>query len=200
MKPTVVFDLGKVLVDFDYAIAARKIVARSTHPPDNLNFLWESPLLLQLESGQLNRREFFEAIQKAIGFQGDLEEFSLYFGDIFEPIAPMVDLHSTLRQQKIPTYILSNVSDIAINHIRKHFPFFNHFDGYVFSYEAGSLKPEAKIYEALERLTGKRGADLIYIDDRPENIEAAKARGWRAILHESPEKSRTAVLKFLGDA
>lgn len=33
MDPVIVFDLGKVLVDFDYTIAAEKISARCAHPP-----------------------------------------------------------------------------------------------------------------------------------------------------------------------
>ena len=45
-QPAIVFDLGKVLVDFDYSIAARRIAARSTQPPENLDaFLGSSPLL-----------------------------------------------------------------------------------------------------------------------------------------------------------
>jgi HAD superfamily hydrolase (TIGR01509 family) len=58
------------------------------------------------------------------------------------------------------------------------------------------MKPAAKIYEALENLTGKRGADLIYIDDRPENIATGAARGWRTILHETPEQTRAALKNF----
>lgn len=197
MKSVVVFDLGKVLVDFDYSIAARKIAARSARAPDNLNFLWESPLLIEYESGQLNRRDFFENMQKLTGFQGDIEEFSIYFGNIFQPIPQMIELHSTLRQQKIPTYILSNVSDIAVNHIRQNFPFFKNFDGYIFSYEVKSMKPDARIYETMEKLCGRNGAEIIYIDDRLENIEAGSARGWRAILHETPEKTRAALNRFL---
>lgn len=197
MKPAIVFDLGKVLVDFDYSIAARKIAARSARAPANLNFLWESPLLIQYESGQLNRRDFFENMQMLTGFQGDIEEFSVYFGDIFQLIPQMIELHSILRQQKIPTYIFSNVSDIAINHIRQNFPFFKNFDGYIFSCEVGVMKPDAKIYEAMEKLCGRNGAEIIYIDDRLENFEAGSARGWRAILHETPEKTREALQKFL---
>ena len=48
-------------------------------------------------------------------------------------------------------------------------------------------------------MCGRRGADLIYIDDRPENIAAGAARGWRAILHESPEKTRAAITAWLRD-
>jgi HAD superfamily hydrolase (TIGR01509 family) len=106
-------------------------------------------------------------------------------------------LHAELRRRGIPTYIFSNTNDLAIEHIRRNFPFFQNFDGYIFSYEVGAMKPEAKIYDALEAMTGRRGTDIIYIDDRLENIEAGAARGWRTILHETPEKSR-AELKMFG--
>ena len=57
--------------------------------------------------------------------------------------------------------------------------------------------PLPKIYDALERMSGRRGADIFYIDDRSENVEAAAARGWRMVLHESPEKTRDALHKFI---
>jgi FMN phosphatase YigB (HAD superfamily) len=41
----------------------------------------------------------------------------------------------------------------------------------------------------VEAKTGRRGADILYLDDRPENVAAALSRGWRALLHETPEKT-----------
>ncbi len=58
------------------------------------------------------------------------------------------------------------------------------------------MKPDAKIYEALEELTGRRGAEIVYLDDRPENVAGGAARGWQAILHETPEKTRAALGNF----
>jgi HAD superfamily hydrolase (TIGR01509 family) len=104
-----------------------------------------------------------------------------------------IALHAELRQRGFKTFIFSNTNDLAIEHVRHNFPFFANFDGYIFSFEVGAMKPQPKIYEALETLTGKRGAELIYIDDRPENIEAGAARGWQAILHETPEQTRQAL-------
>jgi hypothetical protein len=46
-------------------------------------------------------------------------------------------------------------------------------------------------------MSGRRGADIFYIDDRSENVEAAAARGWRMVLHETPEKTRDALQKFI---
>jgi HAD superfamily hydrolase (TIGR01509 family) len=96
----------------------------------------------------------------------------------------------------VATYIFSNTNDLAIEHIRRAFPFFANFDGYIFSYEIGAMKPTAKIYEALEAMSGKRGADIVYLDDREENIVAGAARGWQTILQTEPEKSRVALEKL----
>jgi FMN phosphatase YigB (HAD superfamily) len=200
-QPVLIFDLGKVLVDFDYSVAAKKIAARSQKPRGDLHaFLSTSPHLMDFESGRMTRRQFFEAIRDAIGFHGDLAEFGAYFADIFTEMPEMIALHAELRRGGYKTYILSNTNDLAVEHVRQRFPFFKEFDGYILSYEVGSLKPEPEIYQALEKMTGKRGGDLVYIDDRPENIEAGAARGWRAVLHESAEKTRRALKgwKILG--
>jgi HAD superfamily hydrolase (TIGR01509 family) len=193
----VVFDLGKVLVDFDYSIAARKVAACSARAVKHLrSFLESSPLLVQYETGRLTRREFFAEICRATGFRGTMEEFGEFFADIFTAIPPMIELHAGLRRRGIPTYIFSNTNDLAVEHIRRNFPFFSNFDGYIFSYEVKAMKPDAKIYEALEKLTGQRGAEILYLDDRPENVAGGAARGWRAILHETPEITRAALGNF----
>jgi HAD superfamily hydrolase (TIGR01509 family) len=80
-----------------------------------------------------------------------------------------------------------------VEHIRRKYPFFGGFDGYILSYEHGAMKPAAKLYEVVERETRCSGGEIIYLDDRAENVAAGAARGWRAILHETPEKTREAM-------
>jgi putative hydrolase of the HAD superfamily len=198
VNPIVVFDLGKVLVDFDYSIAARKVAARSTKSLLNLVYLLSnSSLIVEYECGQVTRQQFFEQVRDAVGFKGDLAEFGGYFADIFTEIPQMIALHAELRRRGFKTYIFSNTNDLAIEHVERNFPFFKNFDGYIYSCEVGAMKPGAKIYEAMEKLCGRTGADIIYLDDRSENVQAGLARGWQAILHEKPEKSR-AALKNIG--
>lgn len=198
MDPVVVFDLGKVLVDFDYRIAAEKVAARGTKYVHNLDeFLSGSSALVRFETGLLTNEEFFAEIQAATGFAGTMEEFGGYFADIFAPIPGMVELQAGLRKKGIPTYIFSNTNDLAVGHIRSRFPFFGGFDGYILSYKVGAMKPNAKIYEALEELSGRTGASIFYIDDRLENVEAGASRGWQFVLHETVEKTTAAVQKFL---
>ena len=198
MLPTVVFDLGKVLLDFDYSIAAHRIAEKSRSGVDEARFfIAQSPLLHRYETGLGTTQEFFAEICRLSGFSGTADEFAEFFSDIFAPIQPMIQLQAELRQAGIRTYIFSNTNDLAICHIRERFPFFNQFDGYILSYEHRSMKPDAKLYEIVERETRSSGREIIYLDDRLENVEAGRNRDWQAILHESPEKSRTA-LKQLG--
>lgn len=193
-----VFDLGKVLVDFDYSIAARRIAARSTMPPTDVQkFIDHSPLLVRYETGLMTREEFYSEIRAITGFLGDIDEFGSFFADIFSPMDEMIRLHQALREQRVPTYIFSNTNDLAISHIRRNFPFFANFDDYVLSYEHGAMKPHAKLYEVVERVTGKRGDQILYLDDRPENAGAGVARGWHVIQHHDPAASLKRV-KELG--
>jgi glucose-1-phosphatase len=194
----IVFDLGKVLVDFDYSIAALKVAACSDKPLGGvISLLSTSPLIVQYESGQVTRQQFYEQIRDAVGFRGTPEEFGGYFADIFAEMPAMIALHADLRRREFKTYIFSNTNDLAIEHVGRNFPFFQNFDGYIYSHEIGAMKPDAKIYEAMEKMCGRGGADIIYLDDRLENIQAGAARGWRAILHETPEKSRAAMERIL---
>ena len=101
----------------------------------------------------------------------------------------MVQLQAALRQRGLPSYIFSNTNELAVEHIRQSFPFFAKFDGYILSYEHGVMKPDAALYEVVERKCGRRGAEILYLDDRPENVDAGAARGWQVILQESPEKT-----------
>jgi HAD superfamily hydrolase (TIGR01509 family) len=197
-KPSaIVFDLGKVLVDFDYTIAARRIGASGRMPFEEIKrVLSQTDLLVRYETGLVSRQEFFDEIGRTTGYAGTLPEFENQFADIFSEIPAMIELQATLRRRGFPTYIFSNTNELQLAHIRKKFPFFANFDGYILSYEVRSMKPDAKIYEALEKMAGKRGGDLLYLDDRAENILAGDARGWQTILHETPEKTIAALQKL----
>ena len=197
MKPVIVFDLGKTLVDFDYSIAANRIAPRCTPAGDPVKFFsTHAALLSSYEMGILSTTQFFDQMKAASGFSGTQAEFSEFFSDIFTPIQQMIDLHTEFRKRKTATFVLSNTNDLAVEHIRKRFPFFNEFDGYVLSYEHGFMKPSSKLYEVVERASGRKGEEICFIDDRPENVQTAAARGWKTIVHEDPAKTREALEKF----
>jgi HAD superfamily hydrolase (TIGR01509 family) len=190
----VVFDLGKVLVDFDYSRASTRLSAQgNVSAADIRRLIEQSDLLFRFETGAMTAQEFFEQVRRGSGFQGGFEEFREIFADIFAPIPEMIEMHAALRQRGVRTFIFSNTNEIAVPHIRSRYPFFSTFDGYILSYEHGAMKPDARIYEVVERQTGASGARILYIDDRIENIEAGARRGWQVILQEHPSRTREQV-------
>ncbi len=190
----VVFDLGNVLLNFDYRRTVKKIQALCGGAPDRpdrdlLSVIGGSDLFQRFEGGLIGPAEFFAGVQRETGYTGEFETFGEFFGDVFDEVPEMLAFNESLRLRKIPRYILSNTNDLSIRFIRKRFPFFNQFDGYVLSYEHRAMKPGARIYEIVEEMSALRGADLFYVDDREENIHAAAARGWRAVHHVNPGRT-----------
>jgi FMN phosphatase YigB (HAD superfamily) len=190
----VVFDLGKVLLDFDYGKAAAQIArCGKLSAPEVRKFIDQSPLLFRYETGLMTKNDFYSQVCGATGFTGSLADFSHVFGDIFEPIIPMIEFHGALLKRKVPTFIFSNTNELAVHHIKTMYPFFSEFDGYVYSYEHGAMKPQAKLYQVVESVTGKSRDEILYLDDRAENIAAGAERGWQVILHETAEKTVAGV-------
>ena len=195
----VVFDLGKVLLDFDYGILARRMASQSSLSAEEiLTVVNQTPLLHRYETGLISDLEFYDAVVTATGFRGAEEEFLNWFGDIFTEIIPMVELQKELVCRGVPTYVFSNTNAQAIRHVRKSFAFYRQFTGEVLSYEVGSMKPDSRIYEAVECVSGFTGNDLLYLDDRPENIAAGDSRGWQAWIHSDPVETVSRVSALMG--
>src|SRR3954464_2148284 len=116
----VIFDLGKVLVDFDYARCATKLARESKLSASELQkFIDQSPLLRDFETGRISKGQFYQQICSVTGYCGLQEDFEPAFSDIFTAIEPMIDAQQKLRAKKIPTFILSNTNDLAVAHIRR---------------------------------------------------------------------------------
>jgi HAD superfamily hydrolase (TIGR01509 family) len=198
-KPEViVFDLGKVLLDFDYAKAAKLIAANGRFTPEQIGaHINQSLIHTRFETGHMTEKEFLTEAMTVTGFQGTEPEFAKIFCEIFEPIPQLIDFHASLKKRGIPTFIFSNTNILQLGYIRRTYPFFGGFDDYILSFEHGAMKPQEKLYEVVEQRTRRRGEQILYIDDRPENILAGAARDWQTILQEHPEKT-LAALKLMG--
>ena len=119
------FRLGQGIGGFRLPIAISRLAARSKRRWTESKSFWDNPTpSLIMKCGRLTREEFYEQARKATGFRGTLEEFGEFFANIFTAIPPMIELHAGLRQRGIPTYIFSNTNDLAVEHIRRNFPFF----------------------------------------------------------------------------
>ena len=195
----VVFDLGKVLLDFNYGRAAHAMAPHSRVDATTFrNALDQSPLLVRFETGQLSPEEMFDEVVRTTGYQKSFGEFAAAFGDIFTEIPEMIDLHASIRSAGRPTYIFSNTNGLAVDFIHRRYPFFRTFTGYVYSHEARCMKPQPSVYDAVEKLTGCRGAELLYIDDREENVLAGARRDWQVVHHVSVPATVATVRQRLG--
>ncbi len=198
-RPSViVFDLGKVLVDFDYGIAIRRFAERSEAGMEQIQRLVDSPIQVEFESGKITTNEFFAAVRDGAGFRGDRAEFVSIFADIFSPMETMIAFFERLKSLGIPTCVFSNTNEIANGHIRERFLFYSRFDQYVLSFEEGAMKPDEPIYDVVEQRTGESGAGILYIDDRPENIETGRGRGWQTILQDGEAAAVAKAESLLG--
>lgn len=77
---------------------------------------------------------------------------------------------------------LSNMSQHFADHLRARHPLDEWFDaGGVFSAEVRCMKPEPAIFALAQQRFGVPAAELLFFDDHPANIEAARAAGWQAL-------------------
>tara|TARA_A100001037_G_C15024825_1_gene578134 strand:+ start:393 stop:1016 length:624 start_codon:yes stop_codon:yes gene_type:complete len=190
----VVFDLGKVLLDFDFRVFAEGLAQdASVSADDVMEAIVQSSILVEYESGRTSSSVFFEQVKNVTGYRGSYESFECLFGEIFTPLDEMIAAQERISMKGIPTYICSNTNEIAIRTIRRLFRFFDRFSGYVLSHEHQSMKPDSHIYRITESVVGKSGADLVFIDDKEENISAAIARGWHGIVHVTPSETLAAL-------
>ncbi|MGC8742871.1 MAG: HAD family hydrolase [Verrucomicrobiia bacterium] len=189
--PLLVFDLGKVFVDFDYQESMQRLAHRCNLEESQLYAkLINSPLFQDYERGIISTTIFFKRAKEITGFDGTFDEFASYFTTVFRPIEPMINLHRELKKLGYKTCLFSNTNEMAINYFNIHFPFINEFDWQIFSYQRKSMKPEEKIYRILEVQTGFSGNRIVYLDDIEENIQTGIRLGWRAFVHQDVEKTR----------
>ena len=107
----IIFDLGKVLVDFDYSITVRKIISQCAKGPESvLKLIDQSPILHQYESGEMDTLGFYETVVRETGYQGSREGFESAFSGIFTPIHPMIEFFRELIGEGVPVYVLSNTN------------------------------------------------------------------------------------------
>lgn len=106
----------------------------------------------------------------------------------------MYALIDQLKEQQIPVALLSNI-DERLSKLIRDFGLYEPFNPCLLSCEIGIEKPDLKAYELLLTELNLPAKEVIFIDDRPENIEAAKAVGLDAILFQSEQQLREELSK-----
>jgi haloacid dehalogenase superfamily, subfamily IA, variant 3 with third motif having DD or ED len=183
MIDAVIFDIGNVLLRFDYLVAARRLMEHNglSELPDRTRIVAAKEAL---EGGRIDRTEFLRLVRPEFNHTGDDAAFIAMWEDIFEENTPMTALAARLAGQGMPTFLLSNISCIHREFIFRTYPVFSTFRDGVFSYEVGVLKPEPGIYEIALRKFGVDPSRTLFIDDLEANVAAAEAAGFRGLVYD----------------
>lgn len=88
---------------------------------------------------------------------------------------------------------LNNESHELNDHRLDHFGLRGRFDAFLTSSYLGVKKPDPAIYGLALHITGRRGEECVFIDDRELNLEAAQKQGIQAILYQNPSQLRSAL-------
>jgi putative hydrolase of the HAD superfamily len=97
------------------------------------------------------------------------------------PIQAMLDWVSQLHAAGIKTGLLSNMPWDLITHLRTHCPWLENFAFKTFSAEVRLIKPHPAIYEHTLRGLGVSAVEALFVDDREDNVRAARKLGISAI-------------------
>jgi len=172
------FDIGNVLLKFDFAIALRKLAAQG-EAEDLVDVMARiDQVKLAYEDGQCDRAAFLRGAFDVLRYRGTETEFIAAWEDIFVPNEPMVRLVEALHAQ-YPLFLLSNTSDIHRDYVFRHYPFFRCFKAGTYSYEARTSKPGREIYGIAQQAHGLEPGETFFIDDLLPNIETARSLGFQ---------------------
>lgn len=175
----IVFDLGKVLIPFDYTPVTKKFNKLKPNLGDKFKDLYAKNYHIhqQFERGDLSQDEFISIMLKWLEDAITAEEFCRVFSDIFTVNQDVVKLLPVLRQ-KYTLVLLSNTNEIHKKYGYGHLEFLQQFDKLILSHEVRAIKPEEKIYRAVETFTQKPSGEHFFIDDIAEYVDGAKKCGW----------------------
>ena len=174
------FDIGHVLVDFDYQIFLDAI-AQATEKPCESLLGRDLEMHYAVETGDINDAQWVEYLNQSMGVPWTLEELTQLWSRIFTKQKEGRLLFEDAKRSNVPVYLLSNIAKHHIDAIETNWPgIFDNISGKFFSYQIGVRKPHPDIYRHALNELGVEGSQCFFIDDLPENIEAARSFGINA--------------------
>lgn len=183
MIKNLIFDFGKVLVDYDFEAFFRR------HIPDATRCEAFTPVIYNVDLQQLLDREvkpFDDIMDDWIRDNKEWEKEIRLFIDLYPTIVTgeipgMYALLSQLKSEGYKLYGLTNwCSKVYLT--MEQFPIFKLLDGQIISSEEHVIKPEPEIYQRLFERFNLKPEECIFADDRPENIEGGKVLGMDGIV------------------
>lgn len=186
MVKAVIFDIGNVLIGWQ-----PEAYFDSTIGPDRRRAMFAAVDLHgmndRVDLGEGFRDVIYEVAETYPEWRAEIRD---WHDSWIKMAAPAIDhsvrLMRALRARGVPVFSLTNFGVESYTYAATHYDFLNEFDRDFISGHMRVIKPDVRIYEMVEDASGLSGPDLIFADDRADNIAAAAARGWKTHQFESP--------------
>ena len=196
MIKAVIFDLGRVLIPFDFRRGYARLEALCGIPAVEIPArLAGSPLIADFESGKIAPGDFVGRFCSHLNVDIPYQEFCDIWCSIFlpDPLIPEAMLQGIARNYRL--VLLSNTNAIHFEMLMETYPLLHHFHSYVLSYKVGAMKPLPLIYQRAIEAAGCEPRECFFTDDIEANVEAAKAQGMDAVQFHSAEQIEAELRK-----
>lgn len=184
MITTILFDYGGVISKSRSKCIARDVHARFGIDRDEFFKIFKK-YNSDYEKGLIVNVDYLRTIIREAGLSCKLHELAevIYSCDILDH--KMISLIKKLKRKPLKLALLSNSNPILTEKIR-HNKLFHGFEGFFFSDYMGTRKPDLQIFRTAARTLKVQPENCLFVDDREDNIIAAKKAGISTILFESP--------------
>ncbi|HEY1256791.1 MAG TPA: HAD family phosphatase [Terracidiphilus sp.] len=135
------------------------------------------------DEGKLTGITFWQELLRKAGLPLDrAEELNRWDGRLWGGVClAMVEWQRVLHEHGLLTAILSNMGDAVLDHILRQHAWIQNFDRLIWSYQLGIAKPDPAIYRYTLSQLGTLPEETVFIDDKRENVEAARSLGIQSI-------------------
>ena len=193
-----IFDLGKVIVKFKVENLFKKFFKTDREIKYFLNNICTWDWHIQQDTKYDTSKAADSLIKKYPDYKIPIEAFYGRFLEMIDGIyEENLKIALNLKKKGKKIYILSNFPGDQFDNFMKENKFLNEFDDMVISGKVGLKKPDKKIYELAIKKFDCNPNKTLFIDDRPENTEAAQNFGINIITLDDPSKLKDYIQNFI---
>jgi len=180
----VISDVGGVVVDMETDRLLHQVSQLVGRPFDEVQAaVYDKTLLLPFELGKISAKTYYQELKKRLKLPWAYEQFTTFWTAIFTENREVTHVLSRLSARH-RLVALTNTNELHLEYLKRSIPSLSFFCDWVASCDVGCRKPEPEIYHLALRRAGVRADRAVYIDDRPEMVEAGRQVGLKAIRFE----------------
>lgn len=174
-KPIICFDLDWLYFTEQSFQRFKEIIAPDVEKSQRDLVLYHSDEMKLFKTGKISEEAFWNYARKELWITLPNEEIFAKLRESYEVNEKVEKLVKDLKSRWYKTGICSNNFPTRIRELDIQFHFLKNFDLPVFSYEAGIMKPDPKIFQMLIEKSGVQPENIIYSDDKEEKLAWAKS-------------------------